>query len=227
MTALMSCAMLSTALLLLGSVVVSSSYILWMAPLGGGCLGRKLVGGIKVSTVFVFSLTTILTSGMHQSFGFALLSYHLHNIASLVTDIFCHFASYMLTSLSSNMVMYLAFAIFWMLRRKFLVMVGTIWISFSGWQMLCCTSLMVSAVLLVPSGSWNTLSDTLPVGMNKALSFSTLMFDVAALSATMDGTEPLRTPFLMFILDILLMCLFLDGFCSSTRQPDGVVSANR
>jgi hypothetical protein len=93
--------------------------------------------------------------------------------------------------------------------------------------MSCGSKMMVSAAILVPPGSWNTLSDALPVGMNKALSFFTLTFDVAVLSATIDGMEPLRTPFLMIISDGLLMCLFLDGFCSSTWQSGWVVSANR
>ncbi len=86
-----------------------------MASLGGGCLGRNLVGGIKVSTVSVFSLSTILTSGTCHSF--ALLLYHLRNIASLVTDIFVILASYMFNSSSSNTVMYPACTIFGMLSR--------------------------------------------------------------------------------------------------------------
>ncbi len=70
------------------------------------------------------------------------------------------------------------------------------WISFAGWQMSCGSLLMGSAAFLVLLGSWDNLLDVLPVGMNKALSFFALTFDVAAPSATMDGMEPLRTPFL-------------------------------
>ncbi len=88
-------------------------------------------------------------------------------------------------------------------------------------------SLMVSPAVLVLLGGWNTLSDVLHVRMNKALSFFVPMFNVAALSAIIDGMELLRTPVLMFILDRLLMCLFLDGFCSSTWQCGRVASANR
>jgi hypothetical protein len=93
--------------------------------------------------------------------------------------------------------------------------------------MSCGSLLMVSAVVLVLSGSWNTLSDVLPVGMNESLSSFAPTFDVAALSATMDGMELLRTPFFMLVLDRLLMCSLLDGFCSLTWQSGGVVSANK
>jgi hypothetical protein len=63
--------------------------------------------------------------------------------------------------------------------------------------------------------------------MNDNLSFFTPTFDVAALSATMDGIDLSRTPFFMLILDRVLMCSFVGDFCSSTWQSGGVVSDNK
>jgi hypothetical protein len=63
--------------------------------------------------------------------------------------------------------------------------------------------------------------------MNDDLSFFAPTFDVAALSARMDGIDLLRTPFLMLSLDRVLMCSFVGDFCSSTWQSGGVVSDNK
>ena len=55
---------------------------------------------------------------------------------------------------------------------------------------------MSLAGVRVPSGSWNTLVDGLPVGTTACLELSFLVttYDVAPLSATADGMEPPRTP---------------------------------
>jgi hypothetical protein len=122
-----------------------------MALVGGGRSGRNLVGGFIVKTMSMFLLRTIGMRGMRHSFAF--LSYHPRNIACLVTTTFVSLASYMLISLSSKTVMYPASAILGMLRREFLVMVGTMCISLAGWQMSCGSLLMVSAAVCVLSGS--------------------------------------------------------------------------
>ncbi len=71
------------------------------------------------------------------------------------------------------------------------------------------------------------MSDAHPVRMNDHLSFFAPPFDVAVLSATMGGIDLLRTPFLMLILDRVLMCSFVGDFCSSTWQSGGVISDNK
>ncbi len=72
---------------------------------------------------------------------------------------------------------------------------GTMWTSFAGCRTLCADSLTVAAAVLVPSGKWKILLEVRPVGIRGAFGVPTL--DVAALSATMEGMDPSRTPFLM------------------------------
>ncbi len=69
------------------------------------------------------------------------------------------------------------------------------WSSFAGCRTLCGRSLTVAAAVLVPSGNWKILVEMRPVGMRGAVGVPTL--DVAALSGTMEGMDPSRTPFLM------------------------------
>ncbi len=63
------------------------------------------------------------------------------------------------------------------------------WTSFAGCRTLCKSSLTVAVAVLVPSGNWKILLDMRPVGMRVAVGVPTL--DVAALSAMMEGMEPL------------------------------------
>ncbi len=135
----------------ISSGCIFSSYTLWMALVGGDCSGRNLVGGFVVKIMSMFLLRSIGMRGTHHSFAF--LSYHPCNIACLITNTVVSLASYMLISLSSKTVMYLVSAILGMLRREFLVMVGTMCISLAGWWMSCGSLLMVSAAVHVPSGS--------------------------------------------------------------------------
>ncbi len=109
------------------------------------------MGGFVVKTVSVFLLRTIGMKGMCHSF--TVLSYHPHIIACPVTNTFVSLVLYMLISLSSKTVMYPASAILGMLRREFLVMVGTMCISLASWRMSCGSLLMVSPTVRVPSGS--------------------------------------------------------------------------
>jgi hypothetical protein len=126
----------------------------------------------------------------------------------------------MFTSSSSKTMMYPAAANFAVLRRELVLMVGTMWTSLAGWRTLCASSLMVLAAVLVSSGSWKIFSDVRPVGMNGSCLVPT--WEVAALSAMMDGIEPLRTPFFMSCsraFDLLTLwmlsgCLLIS--CSST-----------
>ena len=177
-----------------------------------------------MKTVSVFLLRMIETRGTRQSF--ACLLYHPRNIACLVTNTFVSLTSYMLTSSSSNTVMYLASPVLGMLRREILAVDGTMWMSFAGCWMFQGNSLMVSAAVRVPSGSWKILSDACPVGRNAGVSFFAPTFDVVALSATMDGMVPLRTPLLIDASDIQLIVSSFIDICSSTWQSGGVVSAN-
>ncbi len=86
---------------------------------------------------------------------------------------------------------------------------------------------MVLAAVLVRLGSWKIFLDVRPIGMNGSCLVPT--WEVAALSAMMDGIEPLRTSFLMscskaFISLMLWMlsgCLLIP--CSSTWQGGGVM----
>jgi hypothetical protein len=203
---------------------IFSVYTLWIASLGGGCSGRNSVGGFAVKIVSVFLLSTMGTRGMRHSF--ACLLYHPCNIAFLVTNTVVSLASYLFISSSLYTVMYPASAILGMLRSELLVMEGMMWISFAGWRMSKGSSLMVSAAVRVPFGSWKILSDVLPVGLNANLSSIAPMFDVAVLSATMDGMVPSSVPCLMFSLANLLMPTCLVEVCSLTWQSGGVVLVN-
>jgi hypothetical protein len=69
------------------------------------------------------------------------------------------------------------------------------WTSFAGCGTSCASSLTVAAAVRVPSGNWKILLGMRPVGMRGAVGVPTL--EVAALSATMEGMEPFRTPFLI------------------------------
>ncbi len=109
------------------------------------------MGGFEVKTMSVFLLRMIGTRGTRQSF--ACLLYHPRNIACLVTNTFVSLASYMLTSSSSNTLMYPASAVLGMLRREFLAMDGTMGMSFAGCQMFQGNLPMVFAAVCVPSGS--------------------------------------------------------------------------
>ena len=72
---------------------------------------------------------------------------------------------------------------------------------------MCASLLTVAAAVLVPSGNWKILLDMRPVGMRGAVGVPTL--DVAALSATMEGMEPLRTPFLMICSRVVTLLALL------------------
>ena len=61
-----------------------------------------------------------------------------------------------------------------------------------------------------------------PVGMRGAVGVPTL--DVAALSGTMEGMDPSRTPFLMNFLRAVMLVTLLMRSCSSTWQGGGAVS---
>jgi len=60
-----------------------------------------------------------------------------------------------------------------------------------------------------------------PVGMRGAVGVPTL--DVAALSPTMEGMEPLRTPFLMICSKVVMSLTLLMVSCTSTWQGGGAV----
>ena len=90
----------------------------------------------------------------------------------------------MFTSSPSKTVMYPAAANLGMLRREFLSMVGTMCTSFAGWRTLWCSCWISLAGVCVPSGSWNTLVDGLPVGMKACLELS---FVVAVGNGRWDG----------------------------------------
>jgi hypothetical protein len=134
----------------------------------------------------------------------------------------------MFTSSLLKMVMYPAAANFVVLRRELVLMVGTMWTSLAVWQTLCTSSLIVLAAILVPSGSWKIFLDVHTVGVKG--SCLVLTWEVAALSAMMDGIEPLRTPFLMscsraFVSVMLWMlsgCLLIS--CSLTWKGGGAMS---
>ncbi len=130
---------------------VLSLYMLWTASLGGDLSGRYSVGGFVVKTVSVFSFRTVGTKG--TCYSFAVLSYQTHKIARHVTNIFVSLSLYMLISWSLNTVMYPASAVLGMLRKEFLVIDGTRWMSFAGWRMLKGSSLMESAAVRVLLGS--------------------------------------------------------------------------
>ena len=153
---------------------------------------------------------------------FAVLSNQPRNIAPFDTFkvVFC--VSYMLTSSLSNTVIYPASANFAVLRREWVSMDSTMWTSFAGCPTLCASSLTVAAAVLVPSGNWKILVEMRPVGIRGAVGVPTL--DVAALSATMDGMDPSRTPFLMNCSRAVMSLTLLMRSCSSTWQGGGAVS---
>jgi hypothetical protein len=63
--------------------------------------------------------------------------------------------------------------------------------------------------------------------MNESMCFVAPTLDVAALSAMIDGMIPRRTLFLMVCSVTELMFSCSVGFCSSTWQSGGVVSASK
>ncbi len=134
-----------------------------MALVGGGQSGRNLVGGLCTKTVLVLLLRTIGTSGMR--YKFASLSNQPLKIACLITMTFVFEASYILTSLSSNTIMYPASVNLAVLMSKLVGMLGTMWILHAGWQMLWGRRQMFLAGVDVPSRSWKILDERLPVGM--------------------------------------------------------------
>jgi hypothetical protein len=99
-------------------------------------------------------------------------------------------------------------------------------IFFAGARISKGNSLILSAAVRVPLGSWKTLLDSCPIGMNAKLCFLAPTFDVAALSATMDGMVLLRTFVLIVLSERLLIVSSLFDICSLTWQSGGVVSAN-
>ena len=66
---------------------------------------------------------------------------------------------------------------------------------------------MSLAGVCIPSGSWNSLLDVLPVGTKAclALSFVVPTCNVVPLSAMADGMEPLRTPRLRWLLPFVVL----------------------
>jgi hypothetical protein len=70
------------------------------------------------------------------------------------------------------------------------------------------------------------LADAHPIGRNADVSFFALTFDVAALSAIMDGMVLSRTPLLIDASNIQLIASSFIDICSSTWQSGGVVLAN-
>ncbi len=88
------------------------------------------------------------------------------------------------------------------------------WMSFAGCQTSCASSLTVAAAFCVPSGNWKILLDMHPVGMRGAVKVP--MLEVTALSATMEGIKPIRTPFLINFLRAVILLTLLAYSCSST-----------
>ena len=86
---------------------------------------------------------------------------------------------------------------------------------------------MLLAGVRVPSGSWNTLVDCLPVGTKAWLSFIVPTWEVAPLSAMADGMEPLRTPCRIsqskFVVSDNALMRWLWS-CSLTWRAGGAVS---
>ena len=64
--------------------------------------------------------------------------------------------------------------------------------------------------------------DVRPVGIRGAVGVPTL--EVAALSATMDGMDPLRTPSLIMCSRVVMALMVLMVSCASTWQAGGAVS---
>ena len=153
---------------------------------------------------------------------FAVLSNHPRKMAPYDTINVVSCASYILTSSLSNTVIYPASANFAVLRREWVSMEGTMWTSFAGCRTLCVSSLTVAAAVLVPSGNWKILVEMRLVGMRGAVGVPTL--DVAALSGTMEGMDPSRTPFLIIFSRAVMSVTLLMRSCSLTWQGDGAVS---
>jgi hypothetical protein len=109
-----------------------------------------------------------------------------------------------------------------MLRRELDSMEGTMWTSFAGCRTLCASLFTVAAAVLVPSGNWKVLFDMRPVGMRGAVGVP--MLEVAALSTTMEGMEPLRTPFLMKFLRTVMSLMLLMYSYTLTWQGGGAMS---
>jgi hypothetical protein len=61
-----------------------------------------------------------------------------------------------------------------------------------------------------------------PVGMRGAVGVLTL--EVTALSTTMEGMEPFRTPFLINFLRVVILLMLLTYSCSLTWQGGGAMS---
>ena len=115
--------------------------------------------------------------------------------------------------------MYPASANFAVLRSELDSMEGMMWTSFAGCRILCVSLLTVAAAVLIPSGNWKILLDMHPVGMRGAVGVP--MLDVAALSATMEGMELLRTPFLMICSRVVTSLTLLMVSCTLTWQGGG------
>ena len=159
-------------------------------------------------------------SGIHHRF--AVLSNQPRTIAPFDTFKVVFHASYILTSSLSKTVIYPALANFAVLRREWVSMDGTMWTSFAGCRTLCASSLTVAAAVLVPLGNWKILLEMCPVGIRGAVGVPTL--DVAALSTTMEGMDPSRTPFLMNFLRAVMSFTLLMHSCSSSWQGGGALT---
>jgi hypothetical protein len=96
------------------------------------------------------------------------------------------------------------------------------WVSFAGCRTSFASLLTVAIAVRVPSGNWKILLDLRPVGMRGAVRVLTL--EVAALSVTMEGMEPFRTPFLINFSRAVISLMLLAYSCSSTRQGGGAMS---
>jgi hypothetical protein len=101
-------------------------------------------------------------------------------------------------------------------------MEGTMWTSFAGCRTSCASLLTVAVAFHVPSGNWKILLDMRPVGMRGTVGVPTL--EVAALSATMEGMELFRTPFLINFLRAVILLTLLAYSCSLTWQGGGAMS---
>jgi hypothetical protein len=161
--------------------------------MGGGQSSKNSVGGLLTSTVSMLLLRTIRMSGICHRFLF--LSNHSFNTAAHGTFnvVFCML--YIFTSSLSQTVIYPAAENLVVLRGEMDLMDGKMWTTFAGCQTLCASTLTLVAAVGVPLSSWKILLDVRPVGMKRAVVVP--MLKVAALSVTIDGMEPSRTPCLM------------------------------
>ena len=103
-----------------------------------------------------------------------------------------------------------------MLRRELDSMEGTMWTSYAGCRTSCASLFTVAAAVLARLSNLKILLDVHPVGMRGAVGVPTL--DVAALSTTMEGMDPLRTPFLMNFSRAVMLSMLLMCSCTSTWQ---------